>query len=101
MILASIIIINYNTSNLTIDAVKSVIQNNTNKYNLEIIIVDNASEKKDLSNLEQQLQNISFTVKLIKSRINLGLHYQSDNDFAIEVAEKILKHKEFCKKYNI
>lgn len=36
-----------------------------------------------------------------ESRINLGLHYQSDNDFAIEVAEKILKHKEFCKKYNI
>ena len=34
-------------------------------------------------------------------RINLGLHYPSDNDFALEVAEKILKHKEFSKKYGI
>jgi hypothetical protein len=36
-----------------------------------------------------------------ESRINLGLHYRSDNEFSFEVAEKILKHKEFCKKYNI
>lgn len=36
-----------------------------------------------------------------ESRINLGLHYPSDNDFALEVAEKILKHKEFSKKYGI
>lgn len=36
-----------------------------------------------------------------ESRINLGLHYRSDNDFAFEVADKILKHKEFSKKYGI
>jgi aspartokinase len=36
-----------------------------------------------------------------ESRINLGLHYRSDNDFAFEVADKILKNKDFCKKYNI
>lgn len=36
-----------------------------------------------------------------ESRINLGLHYRSDNDFAFEVADKILKHKEFSKKYHI
>lgn len=36
-----------------------------------------------------------------ESRINLGLHYPSDNDFALEVADKILKHKEFSKKYHI
>jgi hypothetical protein len=36
-----------------------------------------------------------------ESRINLGLHYQSDNDFAKEVGESILKHKEFAKKYGI
>jgi hypothetical protein len=36
-----------------------------------------------------------------ESRINLGLHYQSDNDFAKEVGENILKHKEFAKKYGI
>lgn len=36
-----------------------------------------------------------------ESRINLGLHYQSDNDFAKEVGESILKHKEFATKYGI
>jgi hypothetical protein len=36
-----------------------------------------------------------------ESRINLGLHYPSDNDFAKEVGENILKHKEFAKKYGI
>lgn len=35
------------------------------------------------------------------SRINLGVHYKSDNDFAIEVGDMILKHKEFAKKYGI
>jgi hypothetical protein len=29
------------------------------------------------------------------------LHFPSDNDFAKEVGEKILKHKEFAKKYGI
>jgi hypothetical protein len=36
-----------------------------------------------------------------ESRVNLGLHYPSDNDFAKEVGENILKHKEFAKKYSI
>lgn len=36
-----------------------------------------------------------------ESRKNLGIHYQSDNDFSFQVGEKILKHKEFAKKYSI
>jgi hypothetical protein len=36
-----------------------------------------------------------------ESRVNLGLHYPSDNDFAKEVGENILKHKDFAKKYGI
>lgn len=35
------------------------------------------------------------------SRIYLGHHYQSDNDFAIEIADAILKNKKFCLKYNL
>jgi hypothetical protein len=35
------------------------------------------------------------------SREYLGLHYSSDNDFAITVGKEILKHKEFAKKYGI
>jgi len=35
------------------------------------------------------------------SRIYLGLHYDSDNDFAKLVAREILKHKAFTEKYEI
>jgi hypothetical protein len=35
------------------------------------------------------------------SRLYLGLHFQSDNDFAIQVAKEILKHPYFTKKYGI
>jgi hypothetical protein len=35
------------------------------------------------------------------SRIYLGLHYQSDNDFAKFVGKQIIKNKEFSKKYEI
>jgi hypothetical protein len=35
------------------------------------------------------------------SRLYLGLHYSTDNDFAIEIAKEILKHPKFTKKYGI
>ena len=35
------------------------------------------------------------------SRLYLGLHYSTDNDFATEVAKEILKHPKFTKKYGI
>jgi len=35
------------------------------------------------------------------SRIALGVHYPSDNDFSYEVANKILKHEKFAEKYAI
>lgn len=36
-----------------------------------------------------------------ESRVNLGLHFPSDNDFAREVGAEIIKNKEFAKKYAI
>jgi hypothetical protein len=38
---------------------------------------------------------------IASSRLYLGLHYSTDNDFAKEVAKEILKHPEFTKKYGI
>ena len=35
------------------------------------------------------------------SRLYLGLHYPTDNDFAKEVAKEILKHPKFTQKYGI
>ena len=44
---------------------------------------------------KQIIEDISESRKL------LGLHYASDNDFAIQVGASILKHKDFAKKYSI
>ena len=38
---------------------------------------------------------------IANSRIYLGIHFPTDNDFAKEVGDKILKNKEFSKKYGI
>jgi hypothetical protein len=35
------------------------------------------------------------------SRIHLGLHYTTDNDFAKQIGKEILKHKAFTNKYGI
>jgi len=35
------------------------------------------------------------------SRNYLGVHYTTDNDFAYQVAQEILKNNEFAKKYGI
>ena len=39
--------------------------------------------------------------KIGNSRLYLGLHFPTDNDFAKEVAKEILKHPKFTKKYGI
>jgi hypothetical protein len=38
---------------------------------------------------------------IAESRKNLGLHYQSDNDFSYLIGEKILKNNKFAEKYAI
>jgi hypothetical protein len=35
------------------------------------------------------------------SRVFLGQHYPSDNDFSKQIGKEILKHKEFTEKYEI
>jgi len=38
---------------------------------------------------------------IANSRLHLGLHYATDNDFAIMIGKEILKHKKFTEKYGI
>jgi hypothetical protein len=44
---------------------------------------------------KEMIEDVAF------SRLYLGLHYPTDNDFAIEVAKEIIKHPKFTKKYGI
>lgn len=66
----SIIIINYNTSELTHNCVESILEHEYNK-SIEFIIIDNASNNNDFENLEKLTLKFE-NLKLIKSKINLG-----------------------------
>ena len=73
MIQGSVIIINYNTSKLTLNALQSIEKKVIDLDKYEIIIVDNASEKEDFDALKNGLNSFGIGfVKLIRSKINVG-----------------------------
>jgi len=65
----SFITINYNSSDYTIELIKSIQKFTTIEY--EIIIVDNASQEEDFKNIEAFVVGFG-NIKLIKNRINTG-----------------------------
>lgn len=66
----SLIIINFNTAQLTIDCLQSILKFEKPET-LEFIVVDNASKPEDLAQLEKDLIGIP-QAKLVKSKCNLG-----------------------------
>lgn len=80
----SCIIINYNTSKFTYNAVKSILETqNDDSLNFEIIVVDNNSKNEDYLNLKDKLNTLnSYKVKLVRSKINIG--FGAGNMFGIQ-----------------
>ena len=73
MIDVSCILINFNTSQYTINCVQSIIENTDNDVSYEIIIVDNASIYQDYEKLKLAVKQLSDTkIKLIRSKLNTG-----------------------------
>lgn len=66
----SIIIINFNTAQLTLDCITSINTFESNK-NIEFIVIDNGSQTEDFEFLLKELKN-DKNVTLVRSRINLG-----------------------------
>ncbi len=66
----SVVVINYNSVDYTINCVNSVLEKTDNNLDYEIIIVDNNSEKADKDKLACFLNNPK--IKLVYSKINLG-----------------------------
>ncbi len=67
------IIINYNSNRLTQECVDSILDKTNPDINLQIIIVDNCSEKDDYISLKLFCDKHSFkNLKLIRSNINTG-----------------------------
>lgn len=68
----SIVTINYNTSEATIDCIKSIVAITT-KVNYEIVVVDNASNEQDFLNLKSKLELLNLPyLRLKRSNLNTG-----------------------------
>ena len=74
----SIIIVNYNTAQLTANCLKSVYDNLPSKYIFEVIVVDNASTDGSVDALKKQFPQC----KLIANKQNLG--FSKANNIAIK-----------------
>ena len=73
MIDVSCIIINYNTSKYTFEAVASILKTHVNTISLEIIVVDNASHNEDYLQLKTSIEALKAdNVCLVRSNINTG-----------------------------
>lgn len=77
----SIIILNYNTPQLTLNCINSIIKF-TQNISYEIIVVDNASSPPYYQELSKSLIQISKNIKLIRSLHNLG--FSTGNNKAID-----------------
>lgn len=80
MIDVSIIIVHYNTPELTINCIESI-YSQTRNINYEVIVVDNASTVHDAFDLKHKFP----TIVLIKSSINLG--FAGGNNLGIKKAK--------------
>jgi GT2 family glycosyltransferase len=66
----AIVIINYNSSEFTLDCVESIFSNTSQKLSYQIIIVDNASKQEEVLKLENLEDNPS--IQILYSKVNLG-----------------------------
>lgn len=86
MLKIAVIIINYNSSEYTINCIKSILQKTDDSFNYKVYIVDNNSEKDDYYQLQNYLnQNVNSKISLHRSNINKG--FGGGNMFGLQFAE--------------
>ncbi|OYQ47442.1 glycosyltransferase family 2 protein [Flavobacterium aurantiibacter] len=69
----AVILINYNSSNHSINCLKSIYEKTSDAISFEVIITDNNSEITDFQNLEKQLRLHNFpNLTLIRNTTNTG-----------------------------
>ena len=86
MIDVSVIIINFNTSTFTLEAVKSIYESQDSyQLKFEIIVVDNNSNLEDCTTLQQNLKGLNrANLKFIRSKINGG--FSKGNMIGVQAA---------------
>jgi len=69
----AVILINYNSSDLSIDCIKSIYEKTSSEINFQIIITDNCSKKNDFENLKNFCDNSNLpNLVLLKNAVNAG-----------------------------
>mgnify|MGYP005854311221 FL=1 len=69
----AVILINYNTSDLSIECIKSIYEKTSSELNFQVIITDNCSENKDFENLKSFCDNSNLpNLQLLKNSLNAG-----------------------------
>lgn len=73
MIDISCIIVNYNTSDYTVDCIQSILKSHDSEVSLEIVVVDNASKDHEYEILKLGINGLEASnVRLVRSKQNLG-----------------------------
>ncbi len=81
----SAILINFNSSQFTINCIHSIIKETSDAIDYEIIIVDNASDTDDFIFLKEEVSKIdSSKIKLVRSKINTG--FGGGNMYGVQYA---------------
>lgn len=88
MIDVSIIIINYCTADLLIEAIKSVVEN-TKGINYEIIVVDNNSPDNSIGKIEHQFEGFK-NIKYVKIDKNIGFGRANNAGYEVSYGRNIL-----------
>tara|TARA_B100000795_G_C22782600_1_gene433083 strand:- start:780 stop:1685 length:906 start_codon:yes stop_codon:yes gene_type:complete len=100
--LVSIVIINYNTAEITIQALKSI-DDNTSYYPYEVLIIDNASEQEDQSILKNFAQSKSIPIQIMHTNIgmNSGVNYGfslAKGELLVSINSDVMVEKGWLKK---
>lgn len=81
----AVILINYNSSDYSINCICSIIEKTSNAINYQIIVVDNCSQKEDYLKLKTFCDNANFSnLELHRSYINTG--FGGGNMFGLQFA---------------
>ena len=82
----AVILINYNSSEHSINCIRSIIEKSSTNLNYQIIITDNCSEKEDYQKLKSFCDQISFAnLELHRNTINSG--FGGGNMFGVQFAK--------------
>jgi GT2 family glycosyltransferase len=80
----AVILINYNSSSFTVECISSILQQTNTDLSYGVVVIDNASEAEDYTNLVSELSQFKekLPLHLFRSRINTG--FSSGNMLGIQ-----------------